>query len=256
MKKSLLFLPVLLLMPLCPAGNGQSPPVALADDPFIAAVEAMKHSVAPLACLTLKGEDSTSLSRMGSAFFVTARGDFLTAAHVLAEMQKRERQCPVAAIILPKQGYQPKTLNEPAGWFPFQINSCMVNRVLDVAECRSIADLTKLLPDARITPVQFDWSIPPDGTQVAFTGFPFDSRDPMTLRAGVAAYRPIWRNEKAIDEVALDRGAWPGFSGSPVFRADGRVVGIVIKGLLDDRAQMAFFRPIAEIRLMLPRRPE
>jgi hypothetical protein len=225
-KNRLLIVPALLTIQLWPVSNGQNLPSSFAEDPFIGVIDSMKRSVAPLVCLSVKGEESTILSREASAFFVTPAGDFLTAAHVLEEMRKSGHPCPVSAITLPKHGWQPGTLNEPAIWFPFSIDACKVAKVLDVAECHPTTDLSRSKADFRVVPVQFEWNIPPDGTQVAFTGFPFGVRDPMTFRAGMAAYSPVWRGEKVIDEVVLDRSAWPGFSGSPVFVSSGRVIGI------------------------------
>src|SRR5262249_52922919 len=158
-------------------------------------------------------------------------------------MQKSGHPCPVFAITLPLERWQPSAFNEPAGWFPFKIGDCAIDKVLDAAVCRSTADLSRLKPEARILPVQFEWNIPRDGTPIAFTGFPFGVRDPMTFRAGVAAYRPVWRNGKAVDEVVLDRSAWPGFSGSPVFLSNGRVIGILISGVMEEGTALTFLRP-------------
>ncbi|PWU11516.1 MAG: hypothetical protein C5B51_02430 [Terriglobia bacterium] len=252
MKTTLPVLIALMTIPAWPASHAQSSRPTLAENggnPFAGAVEAIKRSVAPLVCLAVKGGETTVVSRPGSVFFVSAGGDFLTAAHVLRE-QMNDHQCPVSAITLPLEGWQPKALDEPTTWFAFKITSCAIDEILDVAVCRPTTDLRQI-SKVKIAPVQFDWDIPADGTPVAFTGFPRALRDPMTFQAGVAADRPVWRDGKAIDEVVLDRSALPGFSGSPVFLPNGRVVGMLVSGAADESNTLTFLRPAAAWRAML-----
>jgi hypothetical protein len=212
----------------------------------------MKRSIAPLVCLSVKGEEATVRVRVGSAFFVSTEGEFLTAAHTIAEMHKSDRPCPITALTLPLEGWQPRASEEPTAWLPFKIADCVIDTLLDVARCRAKIDRSGPLPDRiRIVPVKFEWEIPPDGTQVAFTGFPFGARDPMTFRAGVAANRAVWRDGKMIAELVLDRSAWPGFSGSPVFLSDGRVIGILFAGVIEEGIAMTFLRPVSALRGMI-----
>ena len=102
----------------------------------------------------------------------------------------------------------------------------------------------------KAAPVQFEWNIPPDGTQVAFTGFPVRTRDPLTFRAHVAGFRMPWPDEP-IPELVLDRPTLPGFSGSPVYLANGKVVGIVLKDGKDDAAGVTIVRPVSVFREIL-----
>ena len=256
MKTTMLILPALMTMPLLPASNSQSQLANQAQDPFIGAIETMKRSIAPLVCLSVKGEESTVLDRLGSAFFVSTEGEFVTAAHVIAEMQKSDRACPVSAITLPLEGWQPGVPNEPTAWLAFKIGDCAIDTLLDVAKCRAMIDRSGPMAERglRIVPVKFEWEIPPDGTQVAFTGFPLGVRDPMTFRAGVAANRPVWRDGKVIPQLVLDRTAWPGFSGSPVFVSDGRVIGILFAGVINEGTAMTFLRPASAVREMIAKR--
>ena len=215
----------------------------------------MKRSVAPVVCLSVKGEKSTIVDRLGSAFFISTAGEFLTAAHVIAEMQKSNRPCPVPAITLPLEGWQPGAFNEPTAWLPFKIGDCAIDTLLDVAKCSAIIDPSGPLAERiRIVPVKFEWDNPLDGTQVAFTGFPFKVRDPISVRAGVAANRPVWRDGRVIPELILDRTAWPGFSGSPVFLSDGRVIGLLFAGVLEEGTAMTFLRPASAVRSMIAER--
>jgi len=218
-------------------------------DPFIDAIEAMKRSVAPVACLTI--DDRKFIERRGSAFFVTAGGAFVTAAQVVQEIKKSDPPCPVSAVALPLGRWQPDALNEALAWFRFQPSNCSIDTDLDVAKCPLMEDLSS--PRARlptIVPVTLESSIPPDGTQVAFTGFPTGARDPMTVRADVVAYRPVRHNERIIGEIVLDRAAWPGFSGSPVYLSDGRVIGIVVAGRTDEGTALTILRPVLAARTL------
>ena len=240
-------------LPLCTAADGHNTSGGSAIDPFIRAVEAMKYSVTPLACIAVNGAESKLLARSGTAFFISAAGEFMTAAHVLLDMQNSEPPCTVTAVILPRERYQPKALNEQVEWFSFKIADCVIKPDLDVAKCALIDDLSsqKVVRDFKIVPVKFDWTIPPDATQIAFTGFPMNARDPMTFRANVSAYRPVWRNEHVVDELVMDRGAWPGSSGSPVFTSDGRAIGILIASRTEEGTAMTTVRSASAVRALL-----
>ena len=94
-----------------------------------------------------------------------------------------------------------------------------------------------------------DATPPAAGDLLAFTGFPMNARDPMTYRADVAAYRLVWRNEKVIAVLMLDRAGWPGSSGSHVFISEGRVIGILTAARAEERTEMTTLR---QSRLFTP----
>jgi hypothetical protein len=50
-------------------------------DPFIQAIDTLKHSVAHVDCLAASGEEPELLDRVGTAFFTSEAGEFLTAGH-------------------------------------------------------------------------------------------------------------------------------------------------------------------------------
>ena len=243
-----------LLLILSPAGAGPKATSAAGDDPFIVAIETAKRSVAPLDCLDENG--TKILRRLGTASFVSNKGDFVTAAHVLQDMKKGEPSCPIAAIILPVGSWRPETREESQVWFAFQSANCVMDHDLDVARCRPDDDLSVPKNGVRfkITPVEFEWTIPPDGTQIAFTGFPLQLRDPLTVRASVASYQTVWENDKPVPRLLVDHVAWPGSSGSPVYLANGRVIAILIGGGKDEATGMTIVRPALPIRDMLAKK--
>ena len=97
-----------LLWIFCPIGVAQKAPPALRLDPFIHAIERMKHSLASMDCLIVNGDQAKIVERPGSAIVISEAGDFLTAAHVIQEMQKDEHLCPTLAIIFPDSDWRPE----------------------------------------------------------------------------------------------------------------------------------------------------
>ena len=225
--------------------------------PFIAAIETIKHSVGAMDCLAVSAAEAKLLKRTGSAFLISDSGDFVTAAHVLTDMQNSGDPCPVSAITFAVGDWRPEAHAEDMVWFPFEIKECRREIILDVALCRPTADLgPRMHKSNKVTAVEFEWSTEPDGTRLAFTGFPLEARDPMTFQAHVAAYRTIWP-DKATPELVLDHNSLPGFSGSPVYTADGKVVAILVKDGKPEAPGAAIARPVSAVREMLTsRRPK
>lgn len=137
--------------------------------------------------------------------------------------------------------------------FPFKTSDCRVDSALDIALCSMSDDLLdrRRKLHLKVAPVKFDWRIPPDGTPVAFTGFPIQAHDPMTFRGDVAAYRTPWPDPP---ELVLDCATLPGFSGSPIYVADGNVVGILVKDGKEEATGITIARPVSAFREMLARR--
>jgi hypothetical protein len=174
---------------MCPSVEAQKAPPAAGTDPFIAAIEAIKPSVGSMDCLEVRSTKAKVLKRIGSAFLISDSGDFLTAAHVLAAMQQKGDPCPKSAITVPVDGWRPEAPTEDMVWFPFKNSDCNIDTGNDVSECRLSGDLPARIRKLHLKSVQLGWGIPPDGIQIAFTGFPLEARDPMTFLAHVAAYR-------------------------------------------------------------------
>jgi len=213
------------------------------QDPFIATIETMKHSVAPVICLDGDGPHASIQDIEGTAFFISRPGDFLTAAHVIDGIKDHSHSCLVVAIYLPPARWDPELPQEVFEWYPFTVADCEFHRDVDVAKCKPLTDLSrrgdKLSFDIR--PVRFEWSSQPDGTLVAFTGFPLGSRDSFTSRGGVAAYRR--RPSSGTIDLIVDQAAWSGASGAPVYLSDGRVVGMLVARGVQEGAGTAIVRP-------------
>jgi hypothetical protein len=159
-------------------------------------------------------------------------------------MQNPKGSCPTPALTFPAGDSHPEARTEDMRWFPFQASRCHMDPSLDIALCILSEDLSarKRGLHLKAMPVLFEWDIPPDGTQVAFTGFPLRARDPMTFRAHVAAFRTPWPDEP-IPELVLDRPTLSGFSGSPVYLSNGKVVAII--------PERRSVRPVSVFREML-----
>lgn len=77
---------------------------------------------------------------------------------------------------------------------------------------------------------------------MAFTGFPLRSRRPVTSKGIIASYNA------RLQQVFIDKVAWPGASGSPLYVASGQVVGMVHKRGIGAVEGLAFARPAVLIR--------
>jgi S1-C subfamily serine protease len=218
-------------------GAAQGPAAA---DEFVSAVGRMRRSVAPIVCRTGVAEKPIS-GILGSAFFVSAAGEFVTAAHVLPTSP-----CALA-VYLPDGGWTAET--GVVRFFNFD-NSCQIDETADIAACKTNADLTTVASGIDMLPVVLDASTyPVDGTAIAFTGFPIQNVQPLTARGHIAAFRPALLS--GGPRWILDRAAWPGSSGGPVFLSDGRVIGIIIQFGINDGTGLAYARPAASIMAVI-----
>jgi S1-C subfamily serine protease len=180
----------------------------------------------------------------GTAFFVNQSGDFVTAAHVVVEGRRfiAEHGNCVLTIYLPVGGWhqsQGFTVRE------YTFTNCDMDEVVDVALCRATPNpFYDHSVSAAIAPVSFDVAPQVDGTAVAFTGFPLSNAQPITAKGFVAA---LEFHGTVPHRVVVDRGAWPGASGSPLYRDDGRVVGIVTETGTGFANGLSYARSSAEI---------
>jgi S1-C subfamily serine protease len=212
-------------------------------DPFIATISKAKLSVIPVACSSWP-DDKTQVTTKeieGTGFFVSYDGHFVTAAHVIKKHFKWNPAGEPDKACFPII-YIPNPTWATGRWFRF--GSCIADDTIDVAVCK-----TSLNPfgekGTHIDRLHFVSSVPPDGSAVAFTGFPQLILVPVTSRANVAAVATFFDAEQT--EILIDKTAWHGVSGAPVYREDGRVVGIVIETGEGIWSGMAFVRHTSTI---------
>jgi S1-C subfamily serine protease len=208
-------------------------------DAFVLTIERIKHSVFPILCgqFNLSGQFSVQLID-GTGFFVDEDGDFVTAGHVITDLQTPSLQRPVPcvmAIYVPNGNWQREAINFDVKWYMF--TDCKKDVTLDLAVCKT----TTKIP-TKITPLIIEDIRPPDGSAVAFTGFPLGTVEPLSSRLNIATYRGATDTEGSRDLI-LDKWAWPGASGSPVYDSRGVVVGVVLARGLADSIGISFARP-------------
>jgi V8-like Glu-specific endopeptidase len=245
-----LLLHVILFSALGLSGCGAATPQPPTTDPFITVITRMRHAVAPTVCFKAQlsaSRQAEFIGATGTAFFVSKEGHFLTAAHVLDEMVPEK--CPAAALYV-AVGEWPDTQTIGIQWFSFPLQACVTDQTIDVALCRTSRDLSQT-PGARVTVVTLDGERKRDGTSVAFSGFPLDFITPLTSRGAIAGYRASAGTE--ADEVIIDKATWPGASGSPVYGADGRVVGMLLKAGIGLRSGLAYARAASVLQQFLSR---
>jgi len=226
-----------------------------AQDTFVHAIDVMKRSVAPIVCLTVAADGTSRLDIIaGSAFFVSSTGSFVTARHVIGEMEPSplRRPCNTPAIYFPRSGKWPDngTLTD-VKWFIFHLDQCELSSpTVDLARCKTQDDLTQNKDgSAPPTPVVIDSALPPEGTDIVFTGFPLQISLPRATRAIISGYGS--RDNVATTEIVLDRNSWPGASGSPIFLPNGHVIGVLLARGTNDAVGLAFGRTGNELEKFL-----
>ena len=206
-------------------GGGAAPALAEAATgseegsfPF-ATIDKMARASVPLACAT-NVEGKISIRNIsGSGFFVNRKGDVVTAQHVVAALGG----C-IPAIYVPRSGWSFTDEIVNAKWY--RISSCDQDATVDIAVCHLVANpFTDPTLHTALEVVKFDISTQPEGAPVAFTSFALNNVHPITSVGIVAGY--FWENHRRF--LLVDKGAWYGASGSALYAADGRVVGIVLQ---------------------------
>ena len=114
---------------------------------------------------------------------------------------------------------------------------------MDIAVCKTIDNpfLMKTLSNhIRPAPISASAEIV-DGTPVAFTGFPLEFLFPVTSKGNVGGYAPF------SDRLVIDKSAWPGASGSPVYDANGNVIGMITEAGINYGSGLAYALPSSSI---------
>ncbi len=196
-------------------------------------IDQIKRVTVPVVCGASLPDGSLKVtSTIGSAFFINKEGYFMTAGHVLDDWDKIDRRSgdcfPV--LYVPKEGWQNL---EAVRWLRFR--DCIRSSDVDIAVCKPIDNPFQLHDiKQKIGFATFTSQPLPDGTPVAFTGFPLESLRPITSLGDIAS------SDRNSHRVIIDRSAWPGASGSPVYLDDGRVIGVLIKRGTNDASGLAY----------------
>ncbi len=199
----------------------------------IETVEGVKLTTVPIVCGAPENNTFKVTNVMGSAFFVNDEGYFLTAGHVFDDWNKIDKSkgdC-FPAVYIPKKGWHDLTNIQ---WFRF--GKCFKSKDVDIAVCKSNVNpftIEDIRGQIKIATSE-TYSIIADGTPVAFTGFPLESARPITSIGNIASYI------KSDNLIIIDKNAWPGASGSPVYLSNGKVIGILIKRGINEGSGLAY----------------
>lgn len=214
---------VLCLCGLTASALGQS----ILSDPFVSAIRSMKRSVTPVICVRPAGAGQFQPIIDGSGFFISRKGDFLTAAHVVDDFHggRQLANCPMAIWF---RTVDSASGNFQADAFFISLADCIEDESLDIARCHTIDDLSTV-KGGRYEPeaVAIDAEKRDDGTAIAITGFPLFNPNPVSSRGYIGAYQDT--GPRGIVGMVIDRSAWPGGSGSPVYDSRGRVIGMLVQ---------------------------
>jgi hypothetical protein len=202
--------------------------VAQVEDPFIAAIRSMKHSVTAVMCQKPDPDHPDQSRRIivGTIFFVSVRGDFITADHTLQDTEPGHRLAGCEPNIwFSRPSKTPGMFT--ATTFPFLVKDCIRDSGGDMARCHTVADLSTAA-DGQFAPqpVVIDPRQRDDGTAIAITGYPLGIPVPLSSRGYIGAYQ---LDARGPVDIAIDHTAWPGISGSPVYDSSGKVVGMLVQ---------------------------
>jgi hypothetical protein len=216
------------------------------SDVFIKTIEAVKQAIAPVTCAHPTSPQTIETEGInGTAFFIDTHGEFLTAGHVISSFLQggKYNNCG-PAVYVPIDRWSIENLNLQA--LRFVPSDCRVDETADLARCRTVEDPTSIGNIvSKPTALTIESDVQPDGTQVAFSGFSVNALIPYTARASIAGYQvgKLRLNEDLqISGFVLDKSAWSGASGGPVYRVDGHVVGMMLQRGSGDASGLAFAR--------------
>ncbi len=200
-------------------------------DQFITTIEKMKTGIAPVACARAAAPTNFDVRVHGTAFFIDTHGVFLTAAHVIKGVVENKEKCEIPAVLVRADGSSFEILNLYG--LKFVASDCRTDDTADIARCKTIEDPSKAGKIAtKPTALEIGSDVRPDGTAVAFSGFPVNGLIPYTARANIAGYQAAEMSPNQglqLRMLVLDKPAWPGSSGGPVYGVDGRVMGMLLQ---------------------------
>jgi S1-C subfamily serine protease len=231
----------LILLVLIPFVEGQNSDIAKG-------IETAKKTVAPIVCLVnnSNGKGVTRFRILGTAFIVDASGIFVTANHVISDfLTSPWKDVCVSAVTFPTAGW--KRVDQDVQWLGFDTSKCQINTNFDVAVCKTVDDLSKKNVSYEVASISSDK--PADGTTIFFTGFPLQATDPITSIGAIAGFSA----QDGYNTILIDKNAWPGASGSPIYVPDGKkVIGMLLKTGAGDAAGLSFGVVGEKISAILP----
>jgi hypothetical protein len=209
-----------MLFPACAFGQ---------SGPSSSAIELAKSTVAPVVCMVRDVATGTQMIRfriIGTAFMIEKRATFVTANHVISDILAAPlKDVCLPGITFPVGGWK-RDPQQTVQWFAFNAGDCKVNARFDVAVCMTAEDMVTKHPDIGFGLATISTQRPADGASIFFTGFPLQATDPITSIGAVAGYPA----DDGYATVIIDKNAWPGASGSPIFLSDGKtVIGMVTR---------------------------
>jgi Trypsin-like peptidase domain len=212
------------------------------------AVEEARKVVVPIVCVVRDRNDKRIVRyrTVGTGFLVDVAGTFVTALHVIDSFSDQTQKTTCQGGItfstgeakarengqwsaLPKSEWErpPKDVK----WFPVDFATCDRSVEFDVAVCKTMRDLTAEPVSHGIAIVSVER--PPTGTSVFFIGFSLQATNPVVRTGDVKKF--------AVTNIYIDKPAWPGASGSPIFLPDGKqVVGMITKTGIENSAGSSF----------------
>jgi len=208
-------------------------------------IEGIKLASVPVFCGVTDTKGVFVIKKiLGSAFFINDSGYFLTANHVVKDWDTI-KECKgdfAGAIYVPFENWQ-----DVATIRYFVFTSCIKNEAEDVAICKTAANpFTDITLKRKIISITFgNHSSVRDGDAIAFTGFPLEYLRPVTSVGHIAS------SVMADNLFFIDKNAWPGASGSPVYMTDGSVIGFLIKTGINHGAGLTYAKSTAPVLDML-----
>jgi len=223
----------------------------------IKTIERIKRSVVPIVCGYIDEQHRFQVVAIaGSGFFVDLLGRFITAGHVLDNWQNisRTRHACGPSIYIPDHGW--KNYEQAITFQSFTFINCARDATVDLAVCQPIENpfTSRRISRDLIASVAFDAQAWPEGMPVAFTGFPLEFVFPITSKGNVAGHARIEGRQANFDYI-IDKAAWPGASGSPIYLSNGKVVGIILRAGRNEGSGLAFGRSAAVIVDFLTQHP-
>lgn len=215
---------------------------SVSSDVSIKTVETVQKSVVPFICIKLDSNRKiTFRTTVGTGFFINRNGDFVTAAHVITSLKNEiaQHDC-FGAVYVPKGEWKARYQIQTGSVRWFATTGCYFRTNTDLGVCRVGKNNPFVDNEVNkfIRPIALaSFTKYSDGSAVAFTGFPLQSVFPITSKGYIASYDAIGQ------KLIVDKAAWPGASGSPVYSPEGKAIAVIIERGDNVGAGLAYARP-------------